>query len=362
MTDGTQPESGVDDFAPVAHVTSRVAHAVPVGQPTSVRQIAPSLLSAYAVEGGHAHLVGCRLREIPVVEIASAEGESSPESPRYYLIDTEQAKGELVGDELMRTLGLARLEDAQRPSTIAPNEVATILTTAFEAAGIAESERPHRNVRIVWCKRVEGKLEFTIGDAAADLGFAGWATVLSPPPFRCPVTGVETFRLAATSDGRIVAAEQLETCTVSGERLPRDETVRCAATDRVVAAHLTSICPASGLPVQTDWMVPCSMCQQKVSPACLESGRCATCRHLEATTAEDPRLLSVVGQFPELVRWRWLSVAESQTSLVVVARGIWQKRLLVIDRASGELRHAARGQRGSRDWKPIADLAAGPDL
>jgi len=358
-----------------------VSHSVPASQPDSVQEIAPPLLSAYTVKDGHVHLVGCHLHRIPVVRIAPAngaaveEGESAESSSqpgdsaepsdrptRYFVFDDDSPRGREADRALLRKLGVANVLPTKRPGAVPLSRVEEVVNLAFEAAGIVPEDESNWQISIVWCKQVEVKLEFTIGEASTELCFEGWAGTLTAPAYHCDVTDFDTFHLAATSDGRIVAAQRLEACEVSGDKLPRNEIVRCTATDKRVASRLTSICPASGLPVQTDWMVPCSMCGQQVSPASLDLGRCAACRRLRSVRADDPRIASVMGKYPELTRWRWLSLAESETALILVASGLWQRRLLVVDRVSGALLRASRGHRGSRDWQPFEDLDGGLDL
>lgn len=344
-----------------------VSHCVPASQPDSVQQIAPPLLSAYTVDGGHVHLVGCQLHRVPVVRIAAETATETPAGTKepiasYYVFEEESSPGEEASTELLRQLGLANVLPTKRPGSISPDRVKEVVRLAFVAAGIPAEEEEKWQVSVIWCKQVDGKLEFTIGDASVERTFEGWATTLKAPAYHCDVTDTDTHHLAAASDGRIVAAEGLQTCSASGEVLPRNEIVECAATKNQVAKHLTTICPASGLPVQTRWLTSCSMCQQQVSPASLADGRCAACRRIESIRGDDPRIGPLLGKFPEIARWQWLSLAESETAQILVTAGFWQKWLLVIDRESGALLHAARSHRFSRDWHPVMDLGADVDL
>lgn len=350
-----------------AKASCAVSHAVPASQPDSVQQIAPPLLTTYQVDGGHVHLVGCQLHRVPVVRIAASDatetaaGTKEPIA-RYFVFPDKDPDGCEASTALLRQLGLANVLPIKRPGSISPARVQEVVRLAFSAANIAVHDEENWQVSVIWCKQVDGKLEFTIGDASVELAFDGWAATLAGPAYHCDVTDVDTFHLAATTDGRIVAAEQLETCGTSGELLPCNEIVECAATKRRVATHLTTRCPASGLPVQTDWLVSCSMCQQQVSPASLAEGRCTSCRNIESVQHDDPRIASILGTFPELTGWQWLSLAESETAQILVAAGLWQKWLLVVERNSGTLVHAARSHRFSREWQPVMDLSSDIDL
>ena len=91
---------------------------------------------------------------------------------------------------------------------------------------------------VVWCKYVEGKLRFTIGEASIDVPFAGWTCRLRPPQIVCPFTGAITYHLAATEDGRIAAAERIEICHESGRRLLATEMVTCSVTGHRATAGI----------------------------------------------------------------------------------------------------------------------------
>ncbi len=67
-------------------------------------------------------------------------------------------------------------------------------------------------MNIIWSHWAAGKLRFTIGNEFVELPFADWASRLKAPTWSCPHSGQPTFHLAATDDGRIVAAEEIATC------------------------------------------------------------------------------------------------------------------------------------------------------
>ena len=207
--------------------------------------------------------------------------------------------------------------------------------------------------RAIWCKYVEGKLRFTIAAAALDLPFSGWTRTLAAPPFVCPHTGAATFRLAATDDGRIAAAERIETCAETGRRLLSTELVRCAVTGRRVSPELAEVCPISGRRLLRTEFVRCGSCRQRVSPQVVERNQCQACRRLKAVMKADPRMARLLHEHPTLDRWRHWRLSETSRVYVLVATG-WLKRLLVVvDKETLELRHMATGGRLSSHWTAV---------
>jgi len=235
-------------------------------------------------------------------------------------------------------------------------DLARPLASAAELAEarLVGSGRPERiSTTVLWCKYARGKLRFTVDEHAADLAFSDWARRLEPPPFVCPHTGQSTFHLAATDDGRIVAADRIETCSETGRRLLADEPVTCEATGRRVAGELAVVCPVTGQHVLQRETVRCGTCGQAVGPASLEQNVCAACRRLEPVTKADPRMARVLDEHPHLDRWNRWRIAETATVYVLTAAG-WLKRLLVVvDKESLELRLVATGGRFRSGWREV---------
>ena len=105
------------------------------------------------------------------------------------------------------------------------------------------------------------------------VAIAGWTRTLSAPPFVCPHTGAATFRLAATDDGRIAAAERIESAPKPAAGLLSTELVRCAVTGRRVSPELVEVCPISGRRLLRTELVECGSCRQRVSPQVVERNR-----------------------------------------------------------------------------------------
>jgi hypothetical protein len=185
------------------------------------------------------------------------------------------------------------------------------------------------------------------------LAFCGWARTLQPPPFVCPHTGVKTFRLAATDDGRIAAAEQIGVCGETGRRVLAAELVTCATTGKRVLAELAAVCPITGQRSLVTALSECTTCRQQVSPGALERGECAACRGLQATSKDDPRIVRLLAEFPALERWGSWRIAETASVFVLTAARWLRRVLLVADRQSLELKLVATGSRLFSGWDAV---------
>ncbi len=334
-----------------ADTASAVTHWVPEDQPLRVSDLAQRLLREYRAEGGTVHLAGCTLDELPVIRLPVVFGGRDV----YRIFGSSDELGREVDDPLFYQLGLSRLVAADRPNTVSPREEGRLLARAAAAAADMGQGQPVGQAdKIVWCKYARGKIQFTIGELVSQIPFGGWARTVAPPAYRCPASGQETFAVAATSDGRIVAAEQIGQCQQTGRRLPRCEMVRCAVTDQWVSRELTERCPVSGQMVLKQRLVPCPLCREPVSPQALDHGRCRGCRSLSAVCYDDQRIQPILAKYPLLSRWQWLRLAETETAFLVVAAGFFQRRLLVLDKQSLNIRYAARGNRGLSSWSAAA--------
>jgi len=330
-----------------------VAHAVPADQPNRVHEVAARLLGAYEVIGGHAHLAGCTLDDVPVVRV-SDRGDQH-QSPTIDLIFGQaNPQGRRVDEQLHQDLGLANLCPSRPPPSVPPQETTRLVDTARQAAGLPEGDQDlTKEITVIWCKYARGKVQFTIGDAIAQQAFAGWARQLEAPKYQCPVTGVESYRVAATSDGRVIAADELATCDISGQRLPRRELVKCVATHQHVAMDLAVRCAVSQQHVLKSELMACPVCRQQVSPLAITGGRCQGCRSLTTVRLDDPRLVQVLAMFPQLANWRWLRLAETTVAYILTASGLMDRRLIVVDKATGRLLHAAKRSRISTAWTAL---------
>ncbi len=339
--------------------TIRPAHLMPAGQPNHVRDLAGRLLDAYTVEGGRAHLAGCTLDEVPVVRLTWATSGHDPEHT-YVIFGQANSGGRMVDAELFEKLQLDDVVPAERPVSVSPGEVDRLVEAATRCAGgpAAENRGEPDAVAIIWCKYARVKVQLSIGVATADVTFAGWARTLEPQPFVCPITDTKSFTVAATSDGRIVPADQLEVCQQSGRQVPRCELVRCAATGKLVAQDLTARCPVSGEIVLESEMAVCPTCRQKVNPRALSGNRCAACSRTSTVKASDPRMVKILARYPGLANWNWLRLAESDEVFIVIAAGLLDQRLLVVDKQTLNVQRFARGTRLSPTWtdEPVENI------
>jgi hypothetical protein len=325
------------------------SHVVPVRQPATVPEIADILFPAYAVEGGQVNLADCALEDRLLLQIIFANGGQSLEI--YLNAEGKEVDGQpIVHDRQIQFLAM------DTPSNIPEAEQQQFLAIACR---LAEERLPSGGTaelvssRAVWCKFVEGKLQFSIGATSLDLPFSGWTRTLVPPPFVCPHTGAATFRLAATDDGRIAAAERIEVCAETGRRMLSTELVRCAVTGRRVSPALVESCPISGRRLLSTEMVRCMTCRQYVSPQVVERHSCQACRRLKAIKKADPRMARLLHEHPTLDRWRKWRMSETARAYVLVANGLLGRLLIVVDKESLELHHMATGSRFSSRWAVV---------
>jgi hypothetical protein len=202
---------------------------------------------------------------------------------------------------------------------------------------------------LVWCKHAAGKLRFTIGQQAVDLTFDDWARTLTPPPLVTP-SGQHSYHLAATDDGRITAAEEIDTCSISGRRVLREELVACDVTGQHALPEYFGDCPVTGQKLLTEQFVICPECRQQVSPHAIDQGRCAACRSRQPASKTDPRLARLLDEHRQLDRWRNWSLSETATIYNLTAAGLVKRLLLVIDKQSLEVLHLASGNRFTSRW------------
>jgi hypothetical protein len=318
-----------------------VEFAVPAGHPLSVQPIAGQLFAAYQVDGGHVQLAGCQLDEHLVCRATWTSG----------TITYHTAGGETVPDAMRASVGLDHLETQSGLGDASPTE------TALAMVALCERSEPPRQITLIQCRHASGKVRFTIGNVSWDLPFAGWTGNFSPPPFVCPHTGVATFHLASTDDGRIAAAEEIVACHRTGRRLLRQELARCAVSGAYVLPQYTITCPVTGEIVEQTALVECATCRQLVSPHALKQGECAACREIAEVSSADVRLAHILEEHPGLAKWRHWKLAETADVFIVQAQGVWQRLLAVLDRRTFHCRHMATGNRVSSGWKAVENDA-----
>ncbi|MBN1590739.1 MAG: hypothetical protein JW888_14595 [Pirellulales bacterium] len=338
-----------DHVSPDRATENPLASVAPADQPNTVHEMAERLLPAYTVEGGTVHLAGCLLEERLFLRAASRDANQSVE---FYL----DSQGREVNPATVAALGMDHTVELERPPEHAEKAIRRLSSLARQMLAQRFAKRDmSRPVELtaVWCKFAEGKLRFLIGENTADLPFADWARTLRPPPFVCPYSHQTTYRVTATDDGRIVAAEQVATCDASSRRVLSGDLVTCAVTGQRVLPEFVEMCPVTGETVLRTEMVPCGMCRQKVAPTSLRQTRCEACNRLEPVSKADPRLARLLDEHPLLDRWRRWCLSESATAYHLTARGWFRELLLVVDKDSLNLKLLATSHRFRSGWDVV---------
>ncbi len=333
----------------------------PCGEPESVSALTPMLFAAYQIDGGQVHLAGCHLEDRPFLRYTIAVAADVPfRAVRHVFVAEDLSR---ASDEQVLALGLRSVD----PVLECPPRIDEAQLNAMLAAGrklAAEQQRagdPAANVEtplaaaLVWAKYAVGQLQFTVGDEAVLLPFEGWARTLAPPPYVCPLTGVATFHLAATDDGRIVPAEAIAACAKSGRRVLASELVRCGVTDASVLPEFTHVCPVAGEPALDDQFAECPTCRQQVSRTVLAGHGCQGCEDLRRVAADDPRWVAVLRAHPGLGRWKRWRLGETRTAYILRAEGLLRQLLVVLDRTTMRVQYMARRGRLGGVWVPLAE-------
>ncbi len=319
----------------------QLTHAAPANQPQSVSEIAARLLPPYTVDGGRAYLAGCQLEDRPFLRLDFHE--DGVAATRFFTM-----QGKPLAPSLVTELGLCHLIDLARPPQRIDHRFDRDMHAAIEAASRLDAPPGGRQListAAVWCKHTDGKLRFAAGDASADLPFQGWACSIEPPPYICPVTGKAAFHLAATDDGRLVAAEQLECCAETGRLLVGCELVTCAATGMRVAVDQTKQCPVCGERVLARTMIRCRTCRQEVGPCSMTKDVCLACRRLQKVRKADPRMARLLDEYPTLDRWNRWRIAETAEVYILSCHRWLTRLLLVVDKETLQFRSMATGLR-----------------
>jgi hypothetical protein len=266
------------------------------------------------------------------------------------------AEGQQADWEQIRALGMAKTV-LLKTSRGLPNAEIHRLTqcgTALIGTKLGSNVKPHTvDTEIICCKYARGKIRFTAGEWSSDLEFEGWARLLKPPPFVCPHTRESTFHIGTTDDGRIAAANAIETCDQTRRRVLSEDLRTCSVTGRRALVDLMEKCPVCGEFVLRSEMVDCQTCGEQVSPAVLAHGDCGACRGLEAIAHDDPRLVRIreCTKVPESwTRWR---LSETATVYVLKTGKLLRRFLMVVDKQTLQLKRLATGNPFGTAWKVV---------
>lgn len=332
-------------------------HAAVRQQPNSVHELTEHLFAQYSVDGGHIHLSGCSLEDRPFLRLTYWNQQDQDGRPTLRHVHGT-SDGDLVSEDTLSALSLEQLVELPgRPPHLAPEVLANwgeiIRRKCAQQMGNSAAEP--LAATLIWCKYAEGRLTFSIGGSSVDLPFSGWAQLFAlrrilPPPYCCPLSGISSYHLAATDDGRITAAEAIGTCTESGRRVLEGELKICAATQRKVLPEYLQTCPVTGEKVLQRVLEPCTLCQQSVSPRSLKSGLCSACRSLAPVSKDDPRMARVLDAYPRLDGWKRWKMSETQAVHVLVGASAWRRILVVLDKQTLDVIHVAASGRLSTRW------------
>ncbi len=307
---------------------------------------------------------GCQLTDYPFLRLSFAATDDGQPSVRHLFVAHD---GSSVSQQQAMDLGLYDLEPCA--NTKAPPKIDDPTLRSLETAGrrIAAKGSTSRDpsavvvepllLTVLWVKHASGQLQATIGDNTASLSFSGWAKSLQPQPFVAQYSGVKSFHLAATEDGRIDCKEQIAVCQRSGKRVLQAELVQCSVSEEHVLPEFTEICPVTGKPALRDRFATCSICQQRVSEAAVEASTCAACRHLSKIKKDDPRLVWITGEHQGLSRWNRWQLAETQSVYIAQAESLLKRLLVVVDKETLAVSHLATSGRMAPRWAAVEDSA-----
>jgi hypothetical protein len=338
-----------------------VVHAAPKGQPVSVHELAPYLFTPYRVEGGSVRLSGCSLDDQPLLRYTYGVRDEDAGGFARLVHVYASPQQDPIEDSLLATLRVEELAPATaRPPRVPDEELAAWLAHGERQVSLLAAGRraDFLLTTVIWCKRAHGKLLFELGDSSAERGFDLWAQQLVggaalPPPFRCPITGRESYHVVATDDGRITVAASIARCEHSGRRMLDSELETCAVTRRRVLGEFLRGCSVSSERLLAGEFVSCTQCRQQVSPHVIAGGRCRACRSLRPVTPDDPQLARILGEYPKLDRWSRWQLAETASVYVLTAHSLLRHLLLVLDKESLQAARVAEGFRLAREWPEI---------
>lgn len=327
-------------------IVASIKHAAPADQPQSVHQITERLFSAYQVEGGSVRLAGCTLDDRLFIRLDFSE------DPPRSLFFNEQLR--VVGPDLIEQLGMNRLVALAAPPRLCRRELEEACAAILSMQNMKLGRRFQPSaITAIWPKYAEGRLVFDIGGRTVELAFAGWARTLIAPPWVCPITQRATYHLAATDDGRIVAAEEIGLCEVSHRKVVVSELVVCEATGKRILPEHTALCPVTGQRVLSDLLVVCRWCGQMVAPSALDVEVCFACRRLAPVPPADQRIQALLKKYPSCKRWSHWRFSETSECYILTCSRWWRAVLLVVDRHTFDLKHLATGNRLLGGWRPV---------
>ena len=318
-----------------------------------VAELTDSLYSYYHVEGGTVRLAGCQLEDRFFLRLTFLHQSDGQSSLVHLMKDRD---GRPIEDDLREVL----LLDQLNPASLIRHDIDEASVYAYADRQETERESDSNTEfllgTVVAAKWVDGKLEFVNSDATAALPFQGWAIALrdgadSMPAYRCPVTNIEGFHLAATDTGELSLKVAIDTCQISGRRLLVSQLAKCVVSGRRVDIEGLVKCPISAELLLESELVGCDMCGEMVSPLIIAGERCRACRHLEKVAADDPRIQKIIELNPDMQDCKYWRLAETERVYIAQTIAWWKTRLLVVDKNTLASRRVARANRWHRKWQ-----------
>ncbi len=324
----------------------------PSSQPLAVHEITESLFAAYRLDGGKLHVAGCQLEDIPFLRMTTLAESTDYESSTliHQFFDTS---GQQVAEELINDLGLDQSISCEEIPHRVDEKVLSIRNQLVEQVPVGA-------ISLVWARRASGLLRFEFGEESVDTDFQGWVKTLKPPAAICPQTGVETFHLSTTDNGRIIAAEQIAICEVSGKRYPTEELETCAETGKRVAPDLLTTFAFTGERILKSEMRQCDRCKSWVPASRLSRTGCVVCDSAKRTEELPVPPEELFAGYPKLAKQTWLA-AEAKDRTILVSDGWFRRRVAIVDNATRKLVYLAEASRFSSVWRPIVNHAYGEE-
>jgi len=329
---------------------------VPASEPHAVHEIAANMFAAYTIDGGTVHLGGCHLEDAPVLRFtraghADASTGQPSESATHAFFDSH---GQPLADAVVRQLHLTQitLPAEPKPAQAADDWAAPIAAAEHLLGG--DLHAPELAVSLVLAKWAQGQLQVTIGDEALAISFAGWTRTLTAPPAICPQTGSETYHLTTLSDGQIAAAEEVVLCEATDQRILRSDSVRCCVSGMQVSKACCEPCPVSGELALPANFAECPCCHGRVSSVQLTKAGCGGCDSRLAAPRDDARLASILSAAPKLGRYKHWRLADTATHWIAETGGILWRVLVVVDKQTGQVTHAAHRSRFASVWRTLS--------
>ncbi|MDB4533848.1 hypothetical protein N9242_03180, partial [Vicingaceae bacterium] len=331
-------------------------HYVPADQPSAIHELLPKLYSLFTIDGGVAKLAGCTIDDVPFLSIEQKTNDyRSIDDPGRIFFDL--AGNPIVSNQLTE-LALDRIQPTDEPpAAMMQGRASKDILTRIEGLELALGDAivSRQEIEIVWSKRATGKLSFQIGEQSVTASFAGWMHEIADdptkcPPYTCPITGRESYHLAADTDGTITVYDAIKNCEISGDQVIETGLSRCSVTGSWARTELLYRCPVSKQLLIESSTESCPVCGRKVAPTCIEAGECGCASNLSPTSTKEPVISDLIRKHPALSRWSGWKTGRIGDQVFVLATR-WLKVILIICDEDSNPQRISQRMRYSRNWK-----------